>query len=78
MARGWESKSVESQQEDRAAARTVKPALSSAERDRLQQRHTLELALARTQAELGAACRAAHREMLQARLAAIRTALDAL
>ena len=39
---------------------------------------TLELALAHTQAELGAACRAAHREMLQQRLAAIRDALASL
>jgi hypothetical protein len=56
----------------------VAPALSDEERIRLQQRRTLELALAQTQAELGAACRAAHRDMLQQRLAAIREALAAL
>jgi hypothetical protein len=78
MARGWESKAVESQQADAAQAKTGLPALSPAERDHLQQRRSLELALAQTQAELIAACRAAHRDMLQQRLEAIREALDAL
>ena len=78
MARGWESKSIESQQEDAAGAKVRGPELTAAERDRLQQRRSLELALAQTQAELIAACRAAHRDMLQGRLAAIRQALDDL
>ncbi|MEZ5283607.1 MAG: hypothetical protein R2712_02115 [Vicinamibacterales bacterium] len=78
MARGWESKAVESQQEDAAAARQKGPELSAEARERLHQRRTLELALAQTQAELGAACRAAHRDLLQQRLAAIREALEAL
>jgi hypothetical protein len=78
MARGWESKSIESQQEDAASARAKGPELTAAERDRLQQRRSLELALAQTQAELIAACRPAHRDMLQGRLAAIRHALDDL
>jgi hypothetical protein len=78
MARGWESKSVESQQEDAARGRTAEPPLSAEARETLQQRRTLELALAQTQAELGAACRPAHRDMLQQRMQAIRSALDAL
>ena len=78
MARGWESKSIESQQEDAAGAKPRGPELTPAERERLQQRRSLELALAQTQAELTAACRAAHRDMLQGRLAAIRQALDEL
>ena len=78
MARGWESKSIESQQADAAGAKVRGPELTVAERDRLQQRRSLELALAQTQAELIAACRAAHRDMLQQRLEAIREALDAL
>ena len=79
MARGWESKAVESQQED-ADRRPgpSEPVLSDEARARLQQRRTLELALAQTQAELGAACRAAHRDMLQQRLKAIRDAIEAL
>lgn len=78
MARGWESKAVESQQADAAQVAHDRPELTPAERDRLQQRRSLELALAQTQAELIAACRAAHRDMLQQRLEAIREALDAL
>ena len=78
MARGWESKAVESQQDDAERARQLAPALTDEERARLQQRRTLELALAQTQAELSAACRAAHRDMLQQRLTAIREALAAL
>jgi hypothetical protein len=78
MARGWESKAVESQQADAVQGKRDRPALSPAERDRLQQRRSLELALAQTQAELIAACRAAHRDMLQQRLEAIRAALAAL
>jgi hypothetical protein len=78
MARGWESKAVESQQADANRPRAIEPPLSDDARQRLQQRRTLELALAQTQAELGAACRAAHRDMLQQRLVAIREAIEAL
>ena len=78
MARGWESKAVESQQADADWPRSTEPPLSDEARQRLQQRRTLELALAQTQAELGAACRAAHRDMLQQRLVAIREAIEAL
>jgi hypothetical protein len=58
--------------------RPAAPPLSDEARQQLQQRRTLELALAQTQAELAVACRAAHRDMLQQRLAAIRDALAAL
>ena len=78
MARGWESKAVESQQADADRARPLEPPLSDEARQRLQQRQTLELALTQTQTELGAACRAPHRDMLQQRLTAIRQAIDAL
>jgi hypothetical protein len=78
MARGWESKAVESQQAEAERERRLGPALSDEARRRLEQRRTLELALAQTQAELAAACRAAHRDMLHQRLAAIREALEAL
>jgi hypothetical protein len=78
MARGWESKSIESQQEDAAGVKARGPELTADERDRLQERRSLELALAQTQAELISACRAVHRDMLQGRLAAIRQALDRL
>ncbi|MDH4064530.1 MAG: hypothetical protein OEW19_09020 [Acidobacteriota bacterium] len=75
MARGWESKAVESQQADAGVAARLAPPLSPSDRDRLQRRRTLELALAQTQAELVAACRAAHRDLLHQRLGAIRDAI---
>lgn len=69
MARGWESKSVESQQDEAAAQRTVRPALSAADAARLQQRATLQLARTRALADLQGACRPAHRAMLESAIA---------
>ena len=78
MARGWESKSVESQQDDAARQASAGPALTPEQQERAAARALLELALAQTQAEMGAACRPAHREMLGLRLDAIRDKLKAL
>jgi hypothetical protein len=78
MARGWESKSVESQQDDARTNRRPGPALTDEERARLERRRTLELAIARTQAELQAACHAAHRDMLRLRLHALQAELGTL
>jgi hypothetical protein len=72
MARGFESKSVESQQEEAQRGRTMKPALSDEEKASQSRKAGLELALAQTQAEMTAACRPAHREMLKLKLEAIR------
>lgn len=72
MARGFESKSVESQQEESQRAQTLRPALSAEERDAKARRDGLQLALAQTQAEMQAACKPAHREMLKLRLEAIQ------
>ena len=78
MARGFESKSVESQQEEAQRAKTLKPALTADEQARQARKTGLELALAQTQSELGAACRPAHREMLKLRLDAIRAQIEDL
>jgi hypothetical protein len=78
MARGFESKSVESQQEEAQRAKSLRPALSPEEQARQAQRAGLELALAQTQAEMSAACRPAHREMLKLRLEAIQAQLQDL
>lgn len=78
MARGWESKSIESQQDEAERQKTVRPALTEEQKVRAGQRAGLELALAQTQSELGAACRPAHREMLKLRLEAIRAKIEAL
>ena len=78
MARGWESKSVESQQDEAGRRASSRPPRSPEEVERDARRTALEMALAHTQAELGAACRPAHREMLSLRLAAIQKELTAL
>ena len=70
MARGWESKSVEEQQEAAAAARLASgPEVSPEEAERRQQLEALHLARARTLADLQRACRPAHRDMLEQALA---------
>ena len=78
MARGWESKAIESQQDDAERKAANGPALTPEERARHQQKAGLQLALAETQAQMGAACRPAHREMLKLRLEAIQAQLKAL
>jgi hypothetical protein len=78
MARGFESKAVESQQEEAQRTSTFRPELSTEEKERETKRAGLKLALAQTQSEMGAACRPAHREMLQLRLDAIRAQIEGL
>jgi hypothetical protein len=79
VARGFDSKFVESQQDDaQAKTKTARPALTTEERSRIDRRKTLEMALARTQAELRAACHAAHRDMLRLKLEALQAELGTL
>jgi hypothetical protein len=72
MVRGFESKSVESQQEEAQRSKELRPALSVEDQERQTRKAGLELALAQTQSEMLAACRPAHREMLKLRLEAIQ------
>jgi hypothetical protein len=72
VARGFESKSVESQQEESQRAKTLRPALSADELERQSRKDGLALALAQTQSEIMAACNPRHREMLKLRLEAIQ------
>jgi hypothetical protein len=78
VARGWESKAVESQQDEAARRAVQKPPRSPEEVERDNRRVALEMVLVQTQAEMGAACRPAHREMLRLRLAAIQDELAGL
>ncbi len=78
MARGWESKSIESQQDDAGRKPPPGPELTAEQRERAAEKAGLELALAQTQSEINAACRPAHREMLRLRLDAIRVRLEGL
>jgi hypothetical protein len=61
MARGWESKNIESQQEEAQKPRDTRPALTAEERERIQQRRAVELALAAKRVELANATSDAHR-----------------
>jgi|DewCreStandDraft_4_1066084.scaffolds.fasta_scaffold11501_1 hypothetical protein len=70
MARGWESKSVESQIEDAAARRLRAGAASQKQTDTLQQarRRALELDLVRVRGELSRCSNARFRALLEAEL----------
>ncbi|HEX6162820.1 MAG TPA: hypothetical protein VFZ31_05620 [Vicinamibacterales bacterium] len=72
MARGFESKSVESQQEEAQRTKITRPPMSAEEQAREARKKGLELALAQTQSEIAAACRPAHRDMLKLKLEAIQ------
>ena len=72
MARGFESKSVEAQQEEAQRAKIIGPAPTPEEQARQARKIGLEMALAQTQSEMSAACRPAHRDMLKLKLDAIQ------
>ncbi len=79
MARGWESKSVESQQEEANRRAAAGPApLTEQERAGLQRRGTLELARARALGDLQRARSSAHKQMLQRTIEAIELELRTL
>jgi DNA-binding MurR/RpiR family transcriptional regulator len=69
MARGWESKSIEAQQEAAAERRTRTVAITPEEGSRLAERATLSLARTRALADLQCACAPAHRAMLEQAIA---------
>ena len=77
MARGWESKAVEAQQEDamRAARGSARSPEVLALRER---RRALELARTRAQNDLARASAPAHRQMLEAAIAALDAQIAAL
>ena len=71
MARGWESKSIEAQQEEAARSRPQRPALSADELQRAGKRRTLELARARAADDLSRATAPAHRRLLERTITAL-------
>ena len=71
MARGFESKMVEFQQEEAARGRSTTPALTDEQKARRVRREGLELARSRAAADLARATAPAHRRMLEQALAAI-------
>lgn len=78
MARGFDSKSVESQQEEAQRPKSLKPPMTPEEHERAARRAGLELAMAETQAQMGTACQPAYREMLKLRLEAIQAQIEGL
>jgi hypothetical protein len=78
MARGWESKAVESQQEAATDRQAQATALDPAARQRLEDRHTLGLARLKALGDLQHACAPAHRAMLEHAIADLDRRLEAL
>ena len=71
MARGWESKSVEAQQEEATRTRVPARPLSDSERLIRNKRRTLELARTRATQDLDRATTPAHRQMLHEAIRAL-------
>jgi hypothetical protein len=78
MARGFESKMVEFQQEEAARARPAANSLTPEEQQARAKRQGLELTRARAAADLERATVPAHRRMLEQALAAIDDQLRSL
>jgi hypothetical protein len=78
MARGWESKAIESQQADLGARRPEGPAPTADEIARRQQAESVALALADATAQLQAACRPVHRDAVRQRVVALEGLLAEL
>jgi hypothetical protein len=78
MARGWESKAIEAQQDAALDARQATPAISREEADRRAQHATLMLARSRALSDLQHACAAAHRAMLEQAIADLDRRIAAL
>jgi hypothetical protein len=78
VARGWESKHVEAQQEAVNTAAAPATPLSPAEIERRTRRATLMLARTRALADLQHACAPAHRGMLEQAIAELDRQLAAL
>jgi hypothetical protein len=79
MARGFDSKFVEAQQEEaQRRAAPLKPDMTAEARNREQQRRTLELTRTRTQQDLNRAINPAHRRMLEEAIAALDRQIEEL
>lgn len=79
MARGWESKSVEQQQEEMPERRnTMRPPLSADQQQRNRKRDGLLLSRERLMQQLQAACNSRHRQMLEQSIAELDRQLSSL
>lgn len=78
MARGWESKAVEAQQDAAQAARNKGVRLTAEGAARNAERATLMLARTRALADLQVACAPAHKAMLEQAIADLDRRLAAI
>ena len=78
MARGFDSKFVEAQQEEATRPKTVGPGLNPEQRILADRRKALELSRARAAADLERATVPAHRKMLEQALASLDAELAKL
>ena len=78
MARGFDSKFVEAQQEEATRDKKVGPALTAEQRDVLVKRRALELSRARALSDLSRATSPAHRHMLEQAITALDDQLSGL
>jgi hypothetical protein len=66
MARGWESKSVEAQQEDAASEQSLRrPRLTREQADRLREKESLQLSLRNVIKQLEGSSNSQRRDMLE-------------
>ena len=77
MARGFESKDVEFQQQEFARSQRVGQSLTAADRDLQVRQRTIALALANARAELLVATNPLHRQMLQQKIDTLQDQLTA-
>ena len=78
MARGFDSKFVEAQQEEATREKTIRPAMTSEERARETKRLALEMSLARARDDLRRATASGHRLMLEQAIKALDDQLASL
>lgn len=78
MARGWESKAVEAQQDAAVNQHVKAPKITAEDAARRSQRATLSLARTRALADLQHACAPAHRAMLEQAIADLDKKIAAL
>ena len=78
MARGFDSKFVEAQQEEASRDKKVGPVLTPEQRDTLTKRRVLEMSRARAVADLARATSPAHKQMLGQAIAALDEQLNGL
>lgn len=78
MARGFESKMVEFQQEEAQRRKPASATLGPEEQARIARRRSLELARTRAAADLERATAPAHRQMLEQAIAALDEQLSSL